>query len=60
MIVTNVRWDAVDANCVADERAWSVRRSRVVLTPRCWRQVVQVHSWAATVAKEPFTGESTK
>jgi len=31
MIVTNVRWDAVDANCVADERAWSVRRSRVVL-----------------------------
>jgi len=31
MIVTNVRWDAVDANCVADEPAWSVRRSRVVL-----------------------------
>src|SRR5438128_7109207 len=38
-IVTNVRWDAVDVKCVADERALSVRRSRVVLTPRCWCQV---------------------
>src|SRR5258705_13820658 len=33
MIVTNVRWDAVDAECAKDERA--------VLTPRCWRQVLE-------------------
>jgi hypothetical protein len=59
-IVTNARWDAVDAEGVADVRAGCVRRSRVVLTPRCWRQTAQVHSCAATVAKEPFTGESTK
>ena len=43
-IVTNVRWDAVDAmtsarKLCADERCQRVRRSRVVLTPRCWRQV---------------------
>ena len=38
-IVTNVRWDAVDAECATDEWAYRVRRSRVVLTPRCWRQV---------------------
>jgi len=31
-----------------------------VVWPRCWRQTAQVHSCAATVAKEPFTGESTK
>src|SRR6266700_5248633 len=46
----------------ADERCCSVRRSRVVLTPRRWRQVRGVKSaqpgldktypWA-TVAKEP-------
>src|SRR5712691_6056123 len=39
MIVTNVRWDAVDAEGAQDEGARRVRRSRVVLTPRCWRQV---------------------
>jgi hypothetical protein len=35
------RWvrDAVDAACADDERAWRGRRSRVVLTPRRWRQV---------------------
>jgi hypothetical protein len=35
------RWvrDAVDAAARADERRCSVRRSRVVLTPRRWRQV---------------------
>jgi hypothetical protein len=46
----------------ADERCCSVRRSRVVLTPRCWRQVCGVASARpgldktypqATVAKEP-------
>jgi hypothetical protein len=32
-IVTNVRWDAVDANATTDERGFCGRRSRVVLTP---------------------------
>ena len=31
MIVTNVRWDAVDAEAAPDERGRCVRRSRVVL-----------------------------
>ena len=39
MIVTNVGRDAVDAGSADNERRESVRRSRVVLTPRCWRQV---------------------
>ncbi len=39
MTVTNVGWDAVDAGSADNERRESVRRSRVVLTPRCWRQV---------------------
>ena len=30
-IVTNVRWDAVDAEAAPDERGRCVRRSRVVL-----------------------------
>jgi len=33
-IVTNVRWDAVDARRAPDERALCGRRSRVVLTPQ--------------------------
>jgi hypothetical protein len=35
------RWarNAMDGGCVADERAIFGRRSRVVLTPRRWRQV---------------------
>ena len=41
MIVTNVGRDAVDADAATDERGLSVRRSRVVLTPRCWRQVLE-------------------
>ncbi len=36
----NARWDAVDATATTDERGFGGRRSRVVLTPRCWRQVV--------------------
>ena len=40
-IVTNVGRDAVDADAATDERSLSVRRSRVVLTPRCWRQVFE-------------------
>jgi hypothetical protein len=39
MIVTNVGRGAVDAGSADNERRESVRRSRVVLTPRCWRQV---------------------
>ena len=50
----------------ADERCCCVRRSRVVLTPRSWRQVRGVKSAQpgldktypqATVAKSPVTGE---
>ncbi len=33
------RWDAVDAEAATDERGRCGRRSRVVLAPRCWRQV---------------------
>jgi hypothetical protein len=33
----------------------------VVLTPRCWRQVPEKQSFSgATVARKPFTGESSK
>jgi hypothetical protein len=38
-IVTNVGRDAVDVVVPEDERRESGRRSRVVLTPRRWRQV---------------------
>src|SRR6266849_7207149 len=41
MIVTNVGRGAVDAGSADNERRKSVRRSRVVLTPRCWRQVLE-------------------
>ena len=34
MIVTNVRWDAVDTSAATDERGLNVRRSRVALTPQ--------------------------
>ncbi len=59
MIVTDAGWNAVDAACDgiaglverlvsdqqhADERRCCVRRSRVVLTPRRWRQVRGVKS----------------
>jgi hypothetical protein len=35
------RWDAVDAEGAFDERRSRGRRSRVVLTPRRWRQVLR-------------------
>jgi len=38
-IVTNVGRDAVDVVVPKDERCESGRRSRVVLTPRRWRQL---------------------
>ena len=68
-IVTNAGWDAVDASSVRralsvlDENAGCVRQSRVVLTPRRWRQVLRrcigptgqdaSSIRKATVAKEP-------
>ena len=58
MIVTNVGRVAVDAGSADNERRESVRRRRVVLTPRRWRQVAQVVSGVATVARKPITGES--
>src|SRR6476646_2006140 len=39
--VTNAGRDAVDAVGACNERCWCVRPSRVVLTPRCWRQVCE-------------------
>jgi hypothetical protein len=38
-IVTDAGWDAVDAECAADDRRMRGRRSRVVLMPRCRHQV---------------------
>jgi hypothetical protein len=36
-----MRRDAIDADAATDERGVSVRRSRVVLMPRRWRQVLE-------------------
>jgi hypothetical protein len=55
-----LRWDAVDADGAKDERAIRGRRSRVVLTPRCWRQVREGQLSLMTVARKPVTGESSK
>jgi hypothetical protein len=65
-IVTDAGRDAVDAGSVgrakrrADERRWCGRRSRVVLTPRRWRQVggsdIRRRRWQTS----PVTGESAK
>ena len=41
MIVTIVGRVAVDAGSADNERRESVRQRRVVLTPRCWRQVAR-------------------
>ena len=44
-----------------DERGFGVRRSRVVLTPRRWRQVVAGSCFRrGDGVKKPVTGESTK
>src|SRR5882757_3930193 len=40
-IVTDAGRDAVDADGASDEGTRCGRRSRVVLTPRCWRQVLR-------------------
>src|SRR5882724_5200690 len=49
------RWEryAVDANGALDETRFCGRRSRVVLTPRRWRQVGGRNLPLAMVAKEP-------
>jgi hypothetical protein len=41
MIATIVGRVAVDAGSADSERHESVRQRRVVLTPRCWRQVLK-------------------
>jgi hypothetical protein len=43
-IVTDAGRDAMDVGCATDERAACGRQSRVVLTPRRWRQVGGRHS----------------
>jgi len=53
-IVTDAGLDAVDANGALDVRAKRGRQSRVVLTPRCWRQVLGKQSFSgAKVANKP-------
>src|ERR1700730_4367597 len=58
-IVTHAGRGAVDAGGSQDERHQRGRRSRVVLTPRRWRQgrgATRERRWQ----KSPVTGESTK
>ena len=57
--VTNAGRDAVDAGSALDEMCCSGRRSRVVLTPRCWRQVCEKKR-RRRCQTSLVTGESTK
>jgi hypothetical protein len=50
-VVTNVRWDAVDAKVATDERGSSGRRSRVVLAPDAGLSFAEMIC-EVTVAKE--------
>ncbi len=59
MIVTNAGRDAVDVDGAIDESAGCGRRSRVVLTPRRWRQVGG-GNFASDGVNKPITGESAK
>src|SRR6476646_1998191 len=57
--VINAERDAMDAAALFDERCQCGRRSRVVLTPRRWRQVCEKkrrRRWQTSMV----TGESTK
>src|ERR1700724_1644618 len=56
------RWvrDAMDAVAAQDERRCCGRRSRVVLTPRRWRQVSRRQSARRRWQESPVTGESSK
>jgi hypothetical protein len=57
--VINAGRDAVDAAGACDERCRRGRRSRVVLTPRCWRQVCEKKR-RRRCQTSLVTGESTK
>src|SRR5256885_13902759 len=57
--VINAGRDAVDAGSALDETCCSGRRSRVVLTPRCWRQVCDKKR-RRRCQTSLVTGESTK
>src|SRR6266702_5305916 len=57
--VINAGRDAVDAGSALDETCCSGRRSRVVLTPRCWRQVCEKKR-RRRCQTSLVTGESTK
>jgi hypothetical protein len=60
-IVTDAGRNAMDADGAADDSAKSGRRSRVVLTPRRWRQVLEKQtSWGRRWQESPVTGESAK
>src|SRR5450755_1116068 len=60
-IVTDVGRDAVDAGGALTKALIGGRRSRVVLTPRRWRQVLKKQaSWGRRWQTSPVTGESTK
>jgi len=52
----------MDAAMSKDERPWRGRRSRVVLAPRCWRQVGEdapaSRRWRGQ--ESPVPGKSTK
>jgi hypothetical protein len=53
--------DAVDAACQKTNDVARGRRSRVVLTPRRWRQVLEKQaSWGRRWQQSPVTGESAK
>ena len=58
-IVTDAGRDAVDAKALLTNGARCGRQKRVVLTSRCWCQVCGSQLSQMTVAKEPFTGESS-
>jgi hypothetical protein len=60
-IVTDAGQDAVDADALIDDRRCGGRRSRVVLTPRRWRQVLEKQaSWGRWWQESPVAGESAK
>jgi hypothetical protein len=58
-IVTNVGVGCGGRGGAFDEQRQRVRRRRVVLTPRCWRQVAWKIFCAAMVTKKPVAREST-
>jgi len=59
-IVTDAGLDAMDADGATDESTGCGRRSRVVLTPRRWRQVRGASSAGDGDKKSPIAEESTK